>query len=244
MKRFALILLLGLIDPLPCDAQDQPELGPGNVGFVTVLNALSTGAPTGIAVGAFQMNGGAEVAPGDSTGSLGFLAGDYVLMVRNPACVPATFQKPLSVAGGTAQAVVVYADSVRRGDSVVPVINTATLSQGAERAEVCLSLLSLSARPEIRVQVRSEWIALRPKMPRAVTVKSREVVPYRLEKSGAGDTIELGSDGQFLLVVFDDAPTGRLRSGILAHVKVELDLPLPPPAVERAARQEEGRNRP
>jgi len=215
--------LLTLVSGSLALAQTSPELGPGNVGFVRVMNAVGTDAPTLIDVGPVKLMRGREVAPGDSSGNLSLTAGDYTLAVRNEACVPSVFRAPFTVTGGQTLAMVIYTQLEEKEDELVPVIDFARFSKGAETARPKFSAVSLSSQPEVRVQIRDDVIGLRPKTPRSFDVEPFETVSVQIP--GMEPTsVEVGDNGHYIMFVFDDAETGALDFSVLPHLKIAIDF--------------------
>lgn len=213
-----LLLCAVLLGPnLP--AQD---FAPGNEGYVEIVNAVHLKAPTELSFTRAANPAFYELDAGSSTGVMPLYTGEYQIRLRNKLCIQPEISSTLTLAPGTYHTVVLSADLEQRDGKTIPRLHISIISGERSVDEPKLSIVSLSAKPVVNLNVSGRDLAFEARRVRHIPVKMDDQVSIKQGRKTIA-TAEITTPVMHIVFLYDQPGTGTL-----GHVLIRQTLMLPP----------------
>lgn len=198
-----------------------------DVGFVQIVNGVSTGKPTYIKFGDVE-SGESEIRAGAASGMMGLTPGDYAFEVRNSRCKPKTLSGSITIEAGKTFALVFFNDFKKAkedGDEDEYHLRHTALTRQHEHTEPKLSLVSLSKIVDLSVKVGSKFVTLRQYRAVDVDVKAGDIFKVSYAQKVIG-TVEAIAPVHYVGFIFDhDSADSGLGFSQIQHQQIVYDPP-------------------
>tara|TARA_R110002096_G_scaffold16106_32_gene55227 strand:+ start:2175 stop:2804 length:630 start_codon:yes stop_codon:yes gene_type:complete len=195
---------------------------PDQYGFARVVSAVGLESPTRITIGPVKLLKGNPVPPGGSSGVITLWAGDTTIEVTNEACDPPVLKEKITIPGAATVGVVVYHQFKEVDGMLVPELKFSKLSESEARQEPQLSVVSLSAKPEVPVTVGRETVMLNRQRAKKFDAKLKQTVTITY-KGEAIENVEMRQGGHYVVFLYDDLSNDGLRAVAVHFMKYEID---------------------
>lgn len=219
-------LTLGTM-PLPTVAQQQePDEVLEGVGFLQIVNGVSTGKPTFIEFGDVE-TGESEIPPGATSGMMGLAPGDYEWEVSNARCKPKSLTGSVTIEAGKTFALVFFNEikpAKKDGDEDEYHLRQSALTRQQEHTEPKLSLVSLSSRKELSLKVGPGYLNLPQYQAVEVEVKPGAAIKIESGEHLVG-TVEAIAPVHYVAFLFDDDSESGLGFSQIQHQQITYDPP-------------------
>jgi len=219
LASFALIL---------CKAHAQQE-GDAikDVGFVQIVNGVSTDKPTYIKFGDVE-GGESEIPAGATSGMMGLTPGDYAFEVRNSRCKPDKLTGSITIEAGKTFALVFFNDFKKAGEEGEEdeyQLRHTALTRQHEHREPKLSLVSLSKIVDLSVKVGSKFVTLRQYRAVDVDVEPGDILKLQYGQEVVG-TVEAIAPVHYVGFIFDhESSDSGLGFSQIQHQQIVYDPP-------------------
>jgi len=197
------------------------------VGFVQIVNGVSTDKPTYIKFGDVE-GGESEIPAGATSGMMGLSPGDYTFEVRNSRCQPNKLSGSITIEAGKTFALVFFNDfkkAEEEGGKDEYHLRHTALTRQHEHKEPKLSLVSLSKIVDLSVKVGSKFVTLRQYRAVDVDVKPGDILKVRYGQEVVG-SIEAIAPVHYVGFIFDhDVAASGLGFSQIQHQQIVYDPP-------------------
>ncbi len=198
-----------------------------DVGFVQIVNGVSTDKPTYIKFGDVE-GGESEIPAGATSGMMGLTPGDYTFEVRNSRCDPKKLSGSITIEAGKTFALVFFNDfkkAKEEGEKDEYHLRHTALTRQHEHKEPKLSLVSLSKIVDLSVKVGSKFVTLRQYRAVDVDVKPGDILKLRYGQEVVG-TVEAIAPVHYVGFIFDhDTAESGLGFSQIQHQQIVYDPP-------------------
>ncbi len=219
MKTLRILLPLSL-GILVTSHAEKPT--PDQYGFARVVSAVGLETPTRITLGPVDLLKGNPVPPGGSSGVITLWAGETTLEVTNEACDPPVLKSKVQIPGAGTVGIVVYHQFKEVDGELVPELKFSKLSESEKRDKPQLSVVSLSAKPQVAVKVGSQVALLDRQRAREFEAKLEQTVS--IESNGTEiENVEMRQNGHYVVFLFDDLTNNGLKAVAVHFMKYEAE---------------------
>ncbi|MEM0969368.1 MAG: hypothetical protein AAF191_10125 [Verrucomicrobiota bacterium] len=195
------------------------EFGPGNEGYIEVVNAIALKTPTEVSLNRGNEPLWTEMESGHNSGVMPLFTGDYLFRVRNEECVKPEISETIKLTGGAYHTVILYTDLEEKEGEMVPRLRLSRFSGDRKVGEPKLSIVSVSKRPEVQISVGGNPVTLASKRPRQFPVKMEDEVVL---KQGAEklETLEITSPVAYLVFLYDQPDSALLGTTVVRQIMI------------------------
>lgn len=219
-------LLPGILAALAFHPSGLAEEAP-QAAYLNVVNLVALREPTRISLGAFALNEGKPMAPGEGSGLLAIRPGSHPFTLENPAAKPSTVSGSLDLEHGRTVAVICYAETEPDGDGNEGhevKLRYSVLVEG-ERSGPRLSLVSLLREPFVGVEISGEPATLERNRARGSPVKLGDAVRVVHRGRLLADW-EIAKPLHYLGFLYEHPDSGEVELSLIQNERLEYQAPL------------------